>query len=581
MKEKKEKKQKKNHKKGRIRIPVFRSLSTKIALFVIIAVLVAQAALIISFKSAMEKDIRNTVENYMVDEADLSGKLLDEATEYLGYDKATSADYLKEVLKDIKISNYKSSYAYLVAADGTMLYHPTASKIGQPVANDVIKKVAQNLNSGTYAFNTVFTEYDYNGIHKFSSYKIVCDNKCILVITADKDDVLDELNSASSSCIMISFGTLVLICIAAVVLGRIIAKPIVKVTEQVNGLSKLELKLDESISKMAGKKTETGLMSKAVIELGDNLRKIIYEIQNQSNTLYATSEELANSSINTVNSIRQVEIAVGEVADGANSQAEETTNATSNVIDMGNMIEVTNDEIGKLKTSSDAIMEAVKEATDILHKLLKINEEASESIDMIYDRTNTTNRSVEDIKAAITIITSIAEETNLLSLNASIEAARAGEQGRGFAVVASQIQKLAEQSNESAKHIEEIIEKLIIDSNQAVSGMQDVKAIMEQQSRNVGETNKAFDRVKVNIDASMRGISEIVDTTTKLDNARIAVTDTVQNLSAIAEENAASSQECSASVTEVCTIMDKVTEGTERLKEISKVIDEQLHEFII
>ena len=144
-----------------------------------------------------------------------------------------------------------------------------------------------------------------------------------------------------------------------------------------------------------------------------------------------------------------------------------------------------------------------------------------------------------------------------------------------------QIQKLAEQSNESAKQIEDITEKLIEDSQQAVSGMQDVREIMNKQSTNVKNTNSAFDKVKDNIEVSIEGVKEITNLTGKLDSTRTAVTDTVQNLSAIAEENAASSQECSASVTEVCNIMERVTNDAVRLKEISKVIDDQLKEFII
>ena len=322
-------------------------------------------------------------------------------------------------------------------------------------------------------------------------------------------------------------------------------------------------------------------MARAVESLADGLNGVITEIRTQSDNLYGTSEELASDANDTVNSVRQVEIAVSEVAEGASSQAQETADATSNVISMGGMIEKANTDVERLSESSKAIGEAVDEATEILDELLAINEKAVKSIDMIYERTNTTNKSVEDIKAAINIITSIAEETNLLSLNASIEAARAGEQGRGFAVVASQIQKLAEQSNESAKQIEDITEKLIEDSQQAVSGMQDVREIMNKQSTNVKNTNSAFDKVKDNIEVSIEGVKEITNLTGKLDSTRTAVTDTVQNLSAIAEENAASSQECSASVTEVCNIMERVTNDAVRLKEISKVIDDQLKEFII
>ena len=399
----------------------------------------------------------------------------------------------------------------------------------------------------------------------------------MVIITADESDVLGETNSIRNDIIKFSLIIMVVVLAAAIAVGRLIAKPILKVTNSIFKLSKLELTVDEETKRITKRKDETGYMARAVESLADGLNGVITEIRTQSDNLYGTSEELASDANDTVNSVRQVEIAVSEVAEGASSQAQETADATSNVISMGGMIEKANSDVERLSESSKAIGEAVDEATEIL----AINEKAVKSIDMIYERTNTTNKSVEDIKAAINIITSIAEETNLLSLNASIEAARAGEQGRGFAVVASQIQKLAEQSNESAKQIEDITEKLIEDSQQAVSGMQDVREIMNKQSTNVKNTNSAFDKVKDNIEVSIEGVKEITNLTGKLDSTRTAVTDTVQNLSAIAEENAASSQECSASVTEVCNIMERVTNDAVRLKEISKVIDDQLKEFII
>ena len=462
-----------------------------------------------------------------------------------------------------------------------MLYHPTEDKIGKPVENQIIKDVVAKLAEDPDQVEDKFVSYEYKGEQKYAAYAVVGQGQALVIITADESDVLGETNSIRNDIIKFSLIIMVVVLAAAIAVGRLIAKPILKVTNSIFKLSKLELTVDEETKRITKRKDETGYMARAVESLADGLNGVITEIRTQSDNLYGTSEELASDANDTVNSVRQVEIAVSEVAEGASSQAQETADATSNVISMGGMIEKANSDVERLSESSKAIGEAVDEATEILDELLAINEKAVKSIDMIYERTNTTNKSVEDIKAAINIITSIAEETNLLSLNASIEAARAGEQGRGFAVVASQIQKLAEQSNESAKQIEDITEKLIEDSQQAVSGMQDVREIMNKQSTNVKNTNSAFDKVKDNIEVSIEGVKEITNLTGKLDSTRTAVTDTVQNLSAIAEENAASSQECSASVTEVCNIMERVTNDAVRLKEISKVIDDQLKEFII
>lgn len=173
-------------------------------------------------------------------------------------------------------------------------------------------------------------------------------------------------------------------------------------------------------------------------------------------------------------------------------------------------------------------------------------------------------------------ITSIAEETNLLSLNASIEAARAGEQGRGFAVVASQIQKLAEQSDESARKIEAITDSLIADSEKAVAIMGEVKEIMMKQSGHVTKTDEMFTQVKEGIDSSIDGVNRIAEKTRQMDAARVNVVDIVQNLTAIAEENAASTEETSASVIEVAGIVNDISSNTEKMKNVANELEQNM-----
>ncbi len=565
-----------NVKSSKGKVSFFKSVAFKILAMIVVMVIFTIFLMVITIRGIASDKVENIVENYMYDEAQMGKHLLKQSVSLQGMDETADYLYLNGLFGDVKVSDFASSYVYIVKAGGEMIYHPDETKIGGMVANEVIKAVAEDLAAGK-TVEDKFVSYMYKGALKYAAYSTTDD--LIFIVTADGSEVEALINGITKVVTRRTIYITVFVLIISLILGRLVSKPIVEVSNSIYALSELKLSVDEKTKKMSKRGDETGLIAKAVCTLSDSLISVIAQVKEQSSILYDTSEQLAGNASDTVNSVRQVEIAVSEVAEGASSQAEETADATSNVISMGDMIETSNVEVEKLKASSQAISEAVKEAADILTELLKINEQAVSSIDMIYERTNTTNKSVEDIKSAISIITSIAEETNLLSLNASIEAARAGEQGRGFAVVASQIQKLAEQSNESAKRIEEITEKLIEDSEQAVSGMQDVKAIMNKQSTNVKDTENAFVKVKNNIAVSMNGISQLASITSDIDTARSAVTDTVQNLSAIAQENAASSEESSASVTEVCTIMDRVTADTVRLKEIAKVIDDELRTF--
>ena len=398
-------------------------------------------------------------------------------------------------------------------------------------------------------------------------------------LSADETDILADISMMMKVCIIASILTVMLCSVLGYFAVRKMVKPIAKVTDVVNKLADLDFTDDEVQDKLNKRKDETGSMSRAISVLRNKLKIVLQDLQEQSRNLFDASDALNSSASETANTIEQVEKAVNEISEGATSQADETQKATENVILMGNMVEETSTEVRELIGNATEMKTSGDEATAILSQLEHINKKASEAIDIIYEQTNTTNESAMKIRDATSLITSIAEETNLLSLNASIEAARAGEQGRGFAVVASQIQKLAEQSNESARQIETIIDSLITDSEKAVTTMDEVKEIMSQQSENVGKTETIFTQVKNGIDSSIDGINSIADKTKNMDDARVNVVDVVQNLTAIAQENAASTEETSASVTEVSSIVYDISSNAEKLKAIADELDRNMKIF--
>ena len=367
-------------------------------------------------------------------------------------------------------------------------------------------------------------------------------------------------------------GVIIFFAVNSMVKGLHMGSDVLKEVAEGN----LAVSIDENAE---NRKDEVGNINRAIAQLREQLQDIIGGIKVQCNNLHESAEYLQERTMYTTENIEQVERAVSDIAQGATGQASETQNATENVIEIGDMIEKTSAEVENLNMNAQLMKQLGQDASDTLQKLNEINKQASLSIDEIYVQTNTTNQSAQKIKEATGLITSIAEETNLLSLNASIEAARAGEQGRGFAVVAAQIQKLAEQSNESARQIEEIIVSLISDSNKAVDIMQYVKEIMDKQSQNVAETDSKFVQVMNGIDTSINAVDIIRSHTEKMDKARIVVVDVLQNLSAIAEENAASTEETSASVSEVSAIVTEISECAKQLKQIADEINEDISVF--
>ena len=374
----------------------------------------------------------------------------------------------------------------------------------------------------------------------------------------------------------------ILVCIISIVLSYLIATGIVSAIQKgidvVGEVSKgnLAVHVDE---KASSRSDEVGDLCKYVEELRTQLANIIGKLKTESGNLYSSSNRLYTTSQDANDAVGRVERAVHEIADGATSQADETQKATENVILMGNMVEETSAQVEHLHKNAIEMQKSSEQASAILAELAAVNRETVDAIAVISQQTNTTNESALKIRDATNLITEIADETNLLSLNASIEAARAGEQGRGFAVVAGQISKLAEQSNDSARKIEEIITSLIADSTKSVETMNHVHEIMTRQNENVQRTNDAFQIVKDGIDRSIEGVQYIADTTAKMDEARVTVVDVVQNLTAIAEENAAGTEETSASTTEFGNMIGNIENETEGLKNAANVIEESVGVF--
>lgn len=559
---------------------VLNSLRTKIVGVMVLAMVILAVCLSVVLIRNLRIPLMNLNQTYLYDLALAYGEKMQSEIEQKGYNTATHYNNLVDSLGEVGLKGVESSYAYLVSSDGTMLYHPTKDKVGQPVENEVVNAVAAEIATGVVPEPNV-VEYTFNGSVKYAAYYVTERGHCILVIAVDQDELMSTVHrvTITGTCC-----TVVMVILASIIgfffVSRII-KPIITVTGVVGKLAHMDFSEIEGQEKLTARSDETGQMSRAVAELRRQLVDVVTDLRGQSEMLFEASDVLNSNASETAITVEQVEKAVSEISDGASSQADETQKATENVILMGSMVEETTRQVEELTDNANDMRKSGDEAFETLQNLEKINGQAREAIDVIYEQTNNTNESAMKIREATSLITSIAEETNLLSLNASIEAARAGEQGRGFAVVASQIQKLAEQSNESARQIENIIDSLIEDSQKSVATMESVKKIMESQSESVDRTNERFLQVRQGITQSLEGVNQIADKTRRMDSARVNVVDVVQNLTAIAEENAASTEETSASVTEVSTIVYSISENATKLKEVAEHLEQSMSIFKI
>lgn len=450
--------------------------------------------------------------------------------------------------------------------------------LGSPAGDVVVDKVLKNGRE--YFSSWVSLDGEINYGYYLPVYQKGTDTDPVGMIfvgvnKAAKDQTIERILRT----VVLSVVAIMLICMGiAVVISTSITKSLKKGIATVQEVAKGDIgtHIDE---KLLGRKDEIGDLAVAIETLQKALQNVIWKISESTKQLISAADELGVTAKDTSSTMKQVENAVSSISKNVSEQARNTKSTTENIMLMGEQIGTTSEEVELLNRNADVMRKSSEKATLTLQQLKQINEEVEKSIATITRQTNLTNESAQKIRSATGIISAIAEETNLLSLNASIEAARAGESGRGFAVVALQIQKLAEQSNESSSAIEEITNTLIENSDEAVTIMGRVHEIIDNQTKNMVETESIVSEVTEGIGVSLKKIEQIGTTTVQLEASRNRIVETVEGLSDIAEQNAAGTQQTFAQTVEVSNTFEEIESNAAHLKEIADVLSDTIKYF--
>lgn len=327
------------------------------------------------------------------------------------------------------------------------------------------------------------------------------------------------------------------------------------------------------------RKDEIGDLSRAIDTLKTDLRSVIGGISESTNLLISSSDSLEQTSHQTFENMDYVMQSVDTITTSAISQAKDTKSASDNITHMGNLIIETGSEADLLNKNADKMLIVSDKTTFAIDELKKISEEVGSSVNIIAELTEQTNESAKTIREAAEFISGIADETNLLSLNASIEAARAGEAGKGFAVVADEIQKLAVQSNEASSRIDKIVNTLIVDAEHVVDSMEQMKSVIGKQNEYIKSTEESVSEVMEEINESIEKIRNIEKRTQDLETARKEMMGMIAGLSDIADSNVVNTHETSKVINDVSDRFKKVEESAVNLRVTADILEQNMKIF--
>ena len=550
------------------------TFAAKIIVMVILAVIVSNVICMVFILESSKKQITDSTKHTMVDVINTTSKIVKNEisnadTEDLDYD-----EYAKS-LSDVKLEGMDSSYVYVVKNDGTMLYHPTKEKVGQPVENAVIKGVVQQLQDGKKPGTTV-VEYDFNGTTKYSAYTIL-NNENILVLTADESEALAGITTVTGVAVGIIAIVVLIAIIISFIMGRRLMRPLVKVSTIIEDVANGNIEADFSVVKESN--DEIGLIIEKMKELTQSLGSIVGKIRNSSDTMSSNSYELNDTSSQTLAANNEISKAVEDVAEGSTGMAASISKINENLLEMSNETKDINASVDEIKNQTVAVQDSSKIMNDKIKSMQDSSHKMDEGISAISKRIETVNTTVDKVSNIVSVIEEISSETNLLSLNASIEAARAGDAGKGFAVVAQEIRVLSDNTNTELENIKQIISSLVEECRYCVQASGTIVEDNAKQKEEIKAVLDEFGSLDEQIQKTAEKADEIEELVTAMIELNDDITKSSNSLTDVSAANAAATEEMNANIEELNAMMHGVSEMAEHMNNESDGLKEALSFF--
>lgn len=492
---------------------------------------------------------------------------------------------LNDITDEIGIG--KRGYAFVIGTDSTFFSHPNRDLV--LTQTNVYKQIEENGALKDFGIKLKelgigkagIVKYNYDGDRRFSAMAPIEGTSWTLGIGNYESDVLEPINTLTLFLMIVVSVIVVIGIIIGLIVGNRISKPIISLKNSLQRISNYDLtpstsKYEASILK---KHDEIGAIGIALETMRGNITDLVKVVAENSEQVAASSQELTSTTEQTAQAANEVARTIEEISTGANDQARETESGSMNIHTLSELMAKEHQFISELNSAVKDVNSLKNKGLEAIQDLSQKNSQSSKATQDIHSVILETNKSAEKIESASNMIKSIADQTNLLSLNAAIEAARAGEAGRGFAVVAEEIRELAEQSKRFTDEISVIIQDLSNKTETSVKSIEAVGEIMKSQTISVTNTSDKFEGINQALEKMKNIIENLNSAGNEMNVKKEEIVDTIENLSAISEENAAGTQEASASVEEQTASMLEIANASESLAKLAQELQFEIQKF--